>query len=98
MEEYRARVSQSDQYSLNHQLYLDYLSAYSELVSSGHKSASVLSSLSVCEYCLQETKLFLQKSPRYLEMGFDHRTVRNALIRYPNEPDLQLESLMAGQK
>lgn len=76
---------------------IDYLSAYTELVSAGHTSSIVMSTLSVCEYSLEETRLFLQKSPRYLEMGFDQRAVRNALIRYPNEPQLQLESLMMGR-
>ena len=73
------------------------MSAYTELVSAGHAPSLVISTLQICEFSLDESKIFLQKSPRYLEMGFDNRDVRNALIRYPNEPHLQLESLMMGR-
>lgn len=74
---------------------LDFLSAHSELLSSsGSSSAEIIRALSVCEFSKDETSLFLQNSKRYLEMGFEHQAVRNALIRYPNEPAFVLESLM----
>lgn len=74
---------------------IDFLSAYSELLSSsGSAPGEILKALSVCEYSKPETLLFLQKSKRYLEMGFEHSAVRNALLRYPNDPAYVLESLM----
>jgi hypothetical protein len=74
---------------------IDFLSAHSDLASSTNQSSSdIIKALTVCEFSSEEARLFLQKSKRYLEMGFDHKAVRNALIRYPNEPQYVLESLM----
>jgi len=75
---------------------IDFLSAYSDLLSSnsGASPGEILKALQVCEYSKDETLLFLQKSKRYLEMGFEHSAVRNAIIKYPNEPAFVLESLM----
>jgi len=75
---------------------IDFLSAYSDLLSSnsGASPGEILKALQVCEYSKDETLLFLQKSKRYLEMGFEHLAVRNAIIKYPNEPAFVLESLM----
>jgi len=74
---------------------IDFLSAHSDLQSeTSITSSEIIKALTVCEFSKDETRLFLQKSKRYLEMGFDHKAVRNALIRYPNEPQYVLESLM----
>jgi len=75
---------------------IDFLSAQAELQSENETTngAEIIKALTVCEFSKDETRLFLQKSKRYLEMGFDHKAVRNALVRYPNEPHYVLESLM----
>jgi len=53
---------------------IDFLSAHSELASSTNQpSSDIVKALTVCEFSSEETRLFLQKSKRYLEMGFDHK-------------------------
>lgn len=53
----------------------DFLSAQSELQSENETTngAEIIKALTVCEFSKDETRLFLQKSKRYLEMGFDHK-------------------------
>ncbi|CAG5097898.1 Oidioi.mRNA.OKI2018_I69.XSR.g15281.t1.cds [Oikopleura dioica] len=76
---------------------MDYLNAYSVLIEKGYPSGKVLQVLQICENSLEESKIFFEKSPKYIEMGFDLTAIRKALIRYPNEPRLQLESLVQGR-
>lgn len=76
---------------------MDYLNAYTVLTEAGHSSAKVLQVLQICENSLDESKVYFEKSPKYIEMGFDLVAIRKALIRYPNEPSLQLESLVQGR-
>lgn len=76
---------------------MDYLNAYSVLIEKGYPSGKVLQVLQICENSLAESKVFFDKSPKYIEMGFDLAAIRKALIRYPNEPRLQLESLVQGR-
>ena len=78
-------------------IYLDYLNAYSVLIEKGYPSGKVLQVLQICENSLEESKIFFEKSPKYIEMGFELTAIRKALIRYPNEPRLQLESLVQGR-
>lgn len=76
---------------------IEFLSAHADLQEAEENtatSAEIARALTVCEFSKEEARLFLQKSKRYLEMGFEHQDVRRALIRYPNEPQYVLESLM----
>ena len=47
---------------------------------SGASSGEILKALQVCEYSKDETLLFLQKSKRYLEMGFEHLGIGLILV------------------
>jgi len=67
------------------------------LIEKGYPSGKVLQVLQICENSLAESKVFFDKSPKYIEMGFELAAIRKALIRYPNEPRLQLESLVQGR-